>query len=104
MNQAILITAYKNFDQLIDLDTYFNSGFEIFIHIDKKQHPSPDCIKKLYSFPQVKLVSLKYKVNYAGRNHLKSILHLSEEALKNKDNNYFHVISGQDFPVQPLFY
>ncbi len=104
MNQAILITAYKNFDQLIDLVAYFNSGFEIFIHIDKKQNTPPDYLKKLYSFPQVKLVSFKYKVNYAGRNHLRSILHLSEEALKNRDNYYFHVISGQDFPVQPLSY
>ena len=104
MTQALLITAYKNFNQLIELADYFDKGFEIYIHIDNKQTISSEYLQKLHSFSQVKLVSFKHKVNYAGRNHLKSILHLSEEALKNKNNYYFHVISGQDFPVQPLSY
>ena len=36
MKQAILITAYKNFNHLIDLIDFFDDDFEIFIHIDKK--------------------------------------------------------------------
>ena len=104
MLQAILITAYKDFDSLIDIVSYFHEGFEIYIHIDKKHKPSKEIIDRINSFPQVKLLSFKYKVNYAGRNHLRCILHLAEEALKSEHVEYFHVISGQDFPVKPLSY
>jgi hypothetical protein len=35
MSQA-LITAYTNFDHLERIVLFFDSNFEIFIHIDKK--------------------------------------------------------------------
>jgi hypothetical protein len=52
----------------------------------------------------VKLVSRKFKVNWGGINHLKCILHLAEEALKNKDINTFHLISGHDYPIKDKSY
>jgi hypothetical protein len=48
----------------------------------------------------VKYVSQEYTVNWGGNNHLKSILLLSKEALKNQDVEYIHLISGQDYPVK----
>jgi hypothetical protein len=58
-------------------------------------------LNQLTSYEQVKLVSQKYKVNWGGLNHLRSILFLAEEALKNKEAYYFHLISGHDYPIKP---
>lgn len=43
-------------------------------------------------------------VNWGSFNHLKSILFLSEQALDDKRNGYFHLITGQDFPIKPTRY
>ena len=82
MKQGILITAYKNFEHLLDIVSFFDERFEIYIHIDKKSVINEGIIETIRSLPQVKLVSRKYKVNWGGINHLKCILHLAEEALK----------------------
>ena len=104
MSQAILITAYTNFDHLERIITFFDSNFEIFIHIDKKSSISQVNLQTLNEFPQVKGVSRKYRVNWGGRNHLKSILFLCELALRNPKNQYFHLISGHDFPIKKKSY
>lgn len=100
MSQAILITAYKNFEHLYDIADFFDQRFEIYIHVDKKSELSNTVISGLYALPQVKLVSQKYRVNWGGINHLKCILYLSAEALKNKNISRFHVITGHDYPVK----
>lgn len=104
MKQGILITAYKNFGHLYDIANYFDDTFEIYIHIDKKQKISKYDHSRLQNLSIVKLVSRKYIVNWGGVNHLKSILHLCTEALKNSSINTFHLISGHDFPVKSLNY
>lgn len=100
MKQAILITAYKNFEHLIDIATCFDDRFEVYIHIDKKSVYPVVLINLLNEIPQVKLVSQKYKVNWGGINHLKCILHLANEAVKNQGIERFHLISGHDYPVK----
>jgi hypothetical protein len=45
-------------------------------------------------------VNNSYKVNWGGLNHLKAILLLSAEALKNQDNSFFHLITAEDVPVK----
>jgi len=98
--QAILITAYKDFDQLNILIKTFNSNFLIYIHIDKKSVFTKDDKQKIMSHFNVKYISQKYKVNWGGFNHLKAYLLLSEIALKDKVNTKFHLITGQDFPIK----
>jgi hypothetical protein len=102
--QAILITAYKNFGQLMQLINFFDDSFNIYVHIDKKNRPEKSIEEKIRAFKTVKLLSYQYKVNWGGRNHLKAYLLLAEEALKDEENKYFHLITGQDFPVQSLQY
>jgi hypothetical protein len=101
MQQAILITAYKNYHHLEEIFKVFGAEFGIYIHIDKKSNLSFEEMRVLTSYPQVKLVSQKYKVNWGGLNHLKSIIFLAEEALKSKETSYFHLISGHDYPIKP---
>ncbi|WP_242133230.1 beta-1,6-N-acetylglucosaminyltransferase [Aestuariivivens marinum] len=102
--QAILITAYKNYAHLLDIVRYFDDDFKIFIHIDKKSHTTLEILNTIKKVSNVALVSQKYKVNWGGRNHLKSILYLSEEALKFPNISVFHLISGHDYPIKPLAY
>lgn len=100
MNQAILITAYKNFHHLEEIVDFFNKQFRFYIHIDKKSKITEKQILKLGSNSLVNLVSQEYNVNWGGLNHLNAILYLSKKALANKENSYFHLISGHDFPIK----
>ena len=85
MKQAILITAYKNFNHLIDLIDFFDDDFEIFIHIDKKSILKKTTIDNIKSKKNVVFISSKYAVNWGGLYHLKCYLLLAEQALKNPE-------------------
>lgn len=102
MKQAVLITAYKNIGHLQEIINFFDDEFEIYIHLDKKSTITEDELYGLKDNPHVKHISRKYNVNWGGFNHLKSILHLCEIAMKSKDVFYFHLISGHDFPIKRL--
>jgi hypothetical protein len=102
MTQAILITAYKNYHHLEEIITFFDDDFEIYIHIDRKSIITKQELLRLEQYDIVKLISQKYKVNWGGFNHLRSIVYLSEMALKNPQNYYFHLISGHDFPIKKV--
>lgn len=102
MKQALLITAYKNFNHLHDLSSFFDDDFELYIHIDKKSVVPEGVLNSIRERTNVKLVSREYKVNWGGLNHLRCILHLAEEAYKNPAIDYFHLISGHDFPIKSL--
>lgn len=104
MKQAILITAYKNYHHLEEIIKCFDANFELFIHLDKKSKISEIELANLRKYNIVKLLEQKFKVNWGGFNHLKSILYLAEQALKNPENQYFHLITGQDFPIKTNAY
>ncbi len=104
MKQAILITAYKNYHHLEEIIKFFDDNFELYIHIDKKSKISKTELNQLKNYDIVKLVAQKYKVNWGGFNHLRSILFLVAEAIKNPQNYYFHLISGHDFPIKTKSY
>ena len=94
--QAILITAYHKFDQLQKLTDLLSRKFEVYVHIDKRVEnnftPSNEHIH-VYSV---------YPINWGGCNHLRAILFLMKEALKNPEIKYCHLISGDDWPVRSL--
>ena len=102
MKHAILITAYKNFNHLLEIVEYFDNDFYLFIHIDKKIKIPSEILIALEKSEVVKLVSQKFKTNWGGFNHLQCMLYLAMEALKRSELQYFHLISGQDFPVKKL--
>lgn len=104
MRQGILIAAYKEFDHLIEVIGFFDHHFDIFIHIDKKSTPPPETLDRIRAMKNVKFLASAYPVNWSGTNHLKCILLLAGEALKNADLSYIHLISGQDFPAKDLGY
>lgn len=97
MKQAILITAYKDVQSLVEIVDFFDDNFNFYIHIDRKS--KLDC-SSLIGRSNIHICD-KFTVNWGGFNHLRAILHLATEAL-NDDNVYFHLITGEDFPIKSI--
>lgn len=102
MKQAYLICAHGSFNLLkkiiIQLDDIDN---DIYIHIDKKvgdiDYKSFENITKNST-----VVCLRNRVNVIW-GHISQMLvtiQMLESALKNKKYDYFHLISGVDFPIK----
>lgn len=104
MKHAILITAYKDFEALEELIDKFDNSFNIYIHIDKKSKISDIAVANLLKKEQVKYLDQTYRVNWGGVNHLKSYLLLSRKALEKSENAYFHLITGEDYPLKGIKY
>lgn len=102
MKHAILIMAHKNYSFLHHLIEYFERDCYVFVHIDKKSEITKDEIACLRQMPQVAGVYQKYSVHWGGFSILKCELFMLKDALKKCDADYFHVISGQDYPIKPI--
>lgn len=102
--QAILITAYKNYSHLEELVSFFDDNFSIYIHIDKKSRITTVEEEKLSAKTNVKFISRQYRINWGGINHLYAILLLARRALHDVGNEYFHLITGHDYPVKEISY
>jgi hypothetical protein len=100
MKQAILITAYKELDFISNILQYFDDDFDFFIHVDRK---CKEDITFLRNDPRVN-VYRKYRIEWGGSNHIFAIVLLMQEACKDGKYDYYHLITGSDFPVKPLSY
>jgi hypothetical protein len=100
---SLLITAYKNPDQLAKLIGMFpEEHFNVYVHIDKKSDIDVEELqKKTGNKPNIRIYK-KYNVNWGSRNHLKAILWLSVKAIEDTRNHFFHLITGQDLPIRPV--
>jgi len=102
MKHAFLIIAHGDFPHLIRLITQMDSNCQVYIHIDKKQKFSKQERATLSNFSVVKGIYSRYKINWGGFNMLKTALFLLKKALGDKDNRYFHLLSGQDYSIKPV--
>jgi hypothetical protein len=93
---AVLITAYKNPQQIVDIVNYLNSGFKFYVHVDTRSKMDTSRLGDIENVH----VFQRHAVKWGSINHLHSILLLSKEALSDPMNQYFHLITGQDFPVK----
>lgn len=101
MKHAVLITAYKDFQQLADLVSSLDKHFDIYIHIDKRAYVDKDTMKTLQAQQHVKSVEQLFPANWAGRNHVQAILALCHKALYGSPSaTHFHLISGADLLVK----
>ena len=98
MRQAILITAYQDIPMLKKLVNYFDDDFELFIHIDKRCRESLSAIQEK---PHVHIYR-KYAVEWGDYKHLLAIVMLMREAYSHSDLEYFHLVTGSDYPCMPL--
>ncbi len=98
MRQAILITAYRDMPHLQRLVGWFDADFELFIHLDKRCHED---ISWMDGRSNLHLYR-KFAVEWGDYRHLKAIVLLMRDAYRNNDLEYFHLITGSDYPVPPL--
>lgn len=98
MKQAILITAYKDVSSVYELVKVFGERFNFYVHFDKKSKLDTTPLNGLSNVTIIK----SYKVNWGGSNHFFAILDLCMEALKSEQNCFFHLITGEDFPIKSL--
>lgn len=104
MKHAILILAHKEFQLLKHLVRYFSRDCYVFIHIDKKSRITRTEAESLKVYPQVCGIYREYDVHWGGFSMLEAELSLLNHALSECDADYFHLISGQDYPIKPLSY
>jgi hypothetical protein len=100
MKQGVLITAYKEISHLKKILDFFDDDFYFYIHIDKKSQIPKNEIEIIQKSKNVMFISREFKVNWGSTKHLKAILLLSKKAVENEDIEYFHLITGQDFPIK----
>jgi len=101
--QGVLITAYKDPANLLELLEYFGSDFAIYLHIDKRAAPAwrlQGILQALANNPSIRHLSTRYAINWGGIQHLLAILELASKAVEEASISYIHLITGQDFPLQ----
>lgn len=98
MRQAILITAYRDIPMLKKLVDYFDDDFELFVHVDKR------CQESLASLNKREHLHLfrTFAVEWGDCKHLLAIVMLMREAYSHPDLEYFHLITGSDYPCKSL--
>ncbi|MYY64562.1 beta-1,6-N-acetylglucosaminyltransferase [Lactobacillus salivarius] len=97
--QAILILAHKNIEQVTKLATILNNNFEVYIHFDRKMN-IPENYKQILDKKNIHYIS-KIDVHWGSWSIGAATVLLMKEALKNRQIEYIHVISGQDWLTIP---
>ena len=98
--QAVLVLAHKNIKQVIELTNILSNNFEVYIHIDKKCHVDSNLMDELKNNLHAHVFQ-EIDVHWGGFSIAEAELILLREAMKIEDITYFHIISGQDWPVIP---
>lgn len=98
--QAYLITAYKDFPAVYELASFLCREDRVFIHVDKKSREIGEAeLAKLNALPNCRAFCV-YSVPWGGYAHIQAILYLMREAAAEEEVSYFHLLTGEDFPVQ----
>lgn len=96
MRIAYLILAHKNPNQVKRLVSLLND--DIYIHIDSKCD-----IEKFYmSNEKIKYLNDRISVNWGGFTMVQATLKLINTARKNRNYDYYVLLSGDDYPISNL--
>lgn len=105
MKHAFLLMAHGNWELLTKLIVKLDHpDNDIFLHIDKKVS-FPEDIKKALeeSVHYSKLTFVKrIRINWGGYSQINSELSLFEAAYDLHKYDYYHIMSGVDFPIKPM--
>lgn len=103
MNHAVIVSAHKDFDQLVLLINTMTYA-DFYIHIDKKSQFLYEELKwwiKESNIVNVFLVEERLDVKWSALSQVKSTLQLMKLVIQSeKKYDYVHFISGQDFPIK----
>ena len=95
--QAMVITAYKDYEGLARMLTALSARALCFVHIDRKSEITQEQTERLDAMPGVRAIR-RYRVNWGSVYHLEALLDLCRMALEDPRVTHLHLISAQDFP------
>ena len=100
---AFLIGAYKSPEYLKSLvESLRGERSNVYIHINPLFISEFEAFISYYkNSDDVKIINTQ-KVRWGGVTFLNSIIDLMNLALKDKNNSYFHLLTGQDILIKPL--
>ncbi len=96
--QAMIITAYQDFDGLKRVLSALGRHALCFVHVDRKSAISGVQLNALNALPNVRTIT-RYRINWGSVYHLYALLDLCRMALQDTRVTHLHLISAQDFPV-----
>ena len=99
MKQALLITAYDDFEILIKMITYYSQKFDCYLHIDKKASISRAEFDSIRALPNTWVIR-KYSINWGSYKHIKAVLSLMKIAVSNEQYGFYHIITGNSCPIK----
>src|SRR5690242_10823245 len=102
MKHAAIITAYTDYPMLHRLVQRLDGTFfKPFIHVDSRSNAIG--LREVADLNSLGCtVSKIYTVRWGSFTHLQAILHLMREASAVGGFDYFHLISGQDYPLKTV--
>ena len=96
--QAMIITAYRDFEGLRALLRALSPYTLCFVHVDASSEITAEQVEELDEMENVRAIR-RYKVNWGSIKHLYAILDLCRMAAADERVTYLHLMSAQDFPV-----
>lgn len=98
LRQAILILWHRNEGSLRRLISHFDSGFDIYVHVDRKTE-IPAWLRRLSVEDRRVHAISKVRVNWGGLSIVRAELALIREALDGGTYSYLHIVSGEDVAI-----
>lgn len=96
--QAMIITAYKDYDALHSMVGALSQRALCFVHVDAKCPITAEETQALDAMENVRAIR-RYAVNWGSVYHLHALLDLCRMALEDSRVTHLHLISAQDFPL-----
>ena len=98
MSQAVLILAHHDFEQIYELSLRLKQRFAVYIHFDIKMTLTPAEKSRLES-EGINYIS-EVDVKWGGWSIVEATIRLIRFALRDESIKFFHLISGQDWPIK----
>lgn len=98
--QAMIITAYRDYDSLCRVVRALSARALCFVHVDARSAITQEETARLDAMENVRAIC-RYRVNWGSIHHLYALLDLCRMALGDSRVTHLHLISAQDFPVVP---
>lgn len=95
--QAMIITAYQDYEGLRRVLGALSARALCFVHIDAKSAITQEQTAQLDAMENVRAIR-RYEVNWGSVYHLHALLDLCRMALEDARVTHLHLISAQDFP------
>lgn len=96
--QAMIITAYQDYQALERMVKALSRRALCFVHVDAKSAITSEQTQSLNAIENVTAIR-KYKINWGSVYHLYALLDLCRLALADARVTHLHLISAQDFPI-----